>query len=73
MLALVLLAVPQAPQALDDAAFAAWQAHLAPQQSESRWAEIGWRQRLTDGLEQASQEQRPLLLWLMNGHPLGCT
>ena len=65
------VASPQAPPpALD---LDAWRDHLAPAADELRWREIPWQSTLTDGLELAVRSDRPLLLWLMNGHPLGCT
>ena len=68
-----LAAAPQDPPRLHAAAFDAWRRHLAPVEAEERWREIPWRQSLGDGLRDAGRAQRPLLLWLMNGHPLGCT
>ena len=58
---------------VDAADFDAWRAQLAPREDETRWQEIPWRDTLVAGLAAASAEQKPLLLWLMNGHPLGCT
>ena len=68
-------AAPQAPPAdrLDVAALAAWREHLAPRADEQRWREIPWRQTIGEGLRDAASAARPMLLWLMNGHPLGCT
>jgi len=70
MLALLLCA---APQGLDEASLPKWREHIAPKPIESRWEQIGWRPSLTEGLRDAATADRPLLLWLMNGHPLGCT
>lgn len=70
MLALILCALPQSP---DAASLEAWRDHIAPRAVETRWQQIDWRPTLGDGLRDAAAEQRPLLLWLMNGHPLGCT
>ena len=50
-----------------------WHEHVLPRPSELRWESIPWHPTLADGLAQASAEARPLLLWTMNGHPLGCT
>lgn len=69
MLAVLLSLVPQAPAAELDA----WRDHIAEAPTESRWLEIGWRASVGDGLRAAAAGDRPLLLWLMNGHPLGCT
>lgn len=78
MLALLLaitspLAPQQTPPAASPRPISAWRAHLAPTQHELRWRSIPWRPTLGEGLEAAARSGRPLLLWLMNGHPLGCT
>ena len=75
MLALALCLVPQAPapEALVPESLGAWRRHLAPQAAEQRWREIPWRQTMGDGLRDAARNGKPMLLWLMNGHPLGCT
>lgn len=64
---------PQRPAAPPPVDLEAWRAHLAPAADEQRWRAIPWRPSLASGLEAAAQARRPLLLWLMNGHPLGCT
>ena len=66
---------PQAPEApaLSPESLRAWSAHLAPTPAEDRWRQIPWRQTIGDGLADASRQEKPMLLWLMNGHPLGCT
>ena len=70
MLELLLSLVPQAP---DQGNLTAWREHLAPKAAESLWQTIPWQHTLGDGLKTAAASDRPLLLWLMNGHPLGCT
>ena len=52
---------------------AEWRAHLLPGAADLRFAQIAWEPTFMDGVRRASEEERPLLLWLMNGHPLGCT
>ena len=34
---------------------------------------IGWRNEFWPAVEEARRLGRPILLWTMNGHPLGCT
>jgi hypothetical protein len=41
--------------------------------ARERWEEIGWETDLLAARERAVRERRPLFLWAMNGHPLGCT
>ena len=47
-------------------------AHILPAESEVRWKDVNWRVALTDGIVEARAEEKPILLWAMNGHPLGC-
>jgi len=61
------------PQSLDETTLPAWRDHLMPRAVENRWQQVGWRSTLGDGLREAAARDRPLLLWVMNGHPLGCT
>lgn len=37
------------------------------------WESIGWRTDLSEAREAAVKLRRPIFLWAMNGHPLGCT
>lgn len=51
----------------------AWMRHVEPTPVELRWDEIPWQPTFGDGLLVANQKRRPLLLYAMNGHPLGNT
>ena len=42
-----------------------------PTPDEVAWRDIPWRASLADGIAAAAAADRPLLLWLMNGHPAG--
>ena len=63
---------PSAP-VLAQADFVAWRRHLMPAVDELSWETIPWRASFADGLADAARARKPLLLWVMNGHPLGCT
>ena len=41
--------------------------------SEERWREIPWRPSLAAALDEARKKDKPILLWMMNGHPCGMT
>ena len=64
---------PQLVANLDAESFEAWRAHVWPSAEELLWEEIPWIPSFRDGLATAAAEQKPLLTWVMNGHPLGCT
>lgn len=44
---------------------------LIPAKTEP-WETIGWRTDLLAAREEAVKAGKPLFLWAMNGHPLGC-
>ena len=46
---------------------------LQPTAEESKWLQIPWRTDLTAARQEAAAAGKPLLLWEMDGHPLGCT
>ena len=46
---------------------------IAPAAEELAWQKIAWKSSFYAALEQAQASDQPLLLWAMNGHPLGCT
>jgi hypothetical protein len=46
---------------------------IKPQTDEDRWAAIPWLTSLWQARQRAAAEGKPLLLWEMDGHPLGCT
>ena len=37
------------------------------------WRTIPWKIRLLDAQQAAASEQKPIFIWAMDGHPLGCT
>ena len=44
-----------------------------PSKSASGWLELGWEIDLWKARERAAREGKPIFLWEMDGHPLGCT
>lgn len=38
-----------------------------------KWTEIPWETDITAARQRAAREGKPLFLWIMDGHPLGCT
>ena len=69
MLGLVLTMIGLAPlDALTDKIAA-----VLPVAEEERWLQIPWNLNLMQARTYASESKRPLFLWIMNGHPMGCT
>lgn len=46
---------------------------ILPSADEMRWREIPWIADLSEARRKAAREGKPILLWEMDGHPLGCT
>ena len=53
--------------------FSALRDRILPTPAEEEWRRIPWRASLLDAAREARRLDRPILLWAMNGHPLGCT
>jgi len=58
---------------LDATTFEQWRDYVLPAAEDERWLEVGWRATYWDAVLEAHEVKRPLLVWAMNGHPLGCT
>ena len=48
-------------------------AAIRPTADESDWARINWRTNLWEARKEAAKAGKPIYLWEMDGHPLGCT
>jgi hypothetical protein len=46
---------------------------IKPQPGEEKWQEIPWHVNLWQARMKAAAEGKPILLWEMDGNPLGCT
>lgn len=60
-------AEPITPQQLDRL-----RAEIPPAPSEQKWTQIPWLTSLWEARRQAAAQGKPILLWEMDGHPLGC-
>jgi hypothetical protein len=60
-------------QSIAEADFARLQALIKPKPNEQKWEQIPWLTNLWEARQRAAAEGRPILLWEMDGHPLGCT
>lgn len=70
MLFLLLPCQAQEPAPID------WQtcrAHVLPDADALEWRAIPWLAELRAGVAAGTAQRKPVLLWAMNGHPLGCT
>jgi hypothetical protein len=46
---------------------------IKPSAGEDKWANIPWLTSLWEARKVAAKEGKPILLWEMDGNPLGCT
>jgi hypothetical protein len=53
--------------------FPVLQALIKPKPGEERWLQIPWMTSLWEARGKAAAEGKPILLWEMDGNPLGCT
>jgi hypothetical protein len=53
--------------------FAALHALVKPTADEEKWLEVPWMASLWEARQRAAAQGKPILLWEMDGHPLGCT
>jgi len=40
---------------------------------EEAWRTIPWKTAMLDAQATAAREGKPIFIWAMDGHPLGCT
>lgn len=64
---------PQAASAFDAQESAVLSALILPTDDENAWLAIPWRTSLWEARRQAAAAGKPILLWEMDGNPLGCT
>ena len=72
-LAIAVCARAEGGPTLDDATYEAVRDAVLPSKEEERWREVAWRASVWDAVVEAAATDRPVLVWAMNGHPLGCT
>jgi hypothetical protein len=66
---LLVVAVQDPPA---EAEFRKLHAELVPRADE-KWQTIPWRTDILQARDEAAAAKKPVFLWSMNGHPLGCT
>ena len=44
-----------------------------PTAAELAWQTIPWRSTVWDGIVEGQASDKPILIWMLNGHPLACT
>lgn len=72
LLSLSSAAIAEGPAELDEARFEELIKELAPDAS-TPWRTIPWKTSLLAAQREAAAEKKPIFIWAMDGHPLGCT
>ena len=73
VLLVVVLAGADRPAELNDKTFTSWRDRIRPKNAEQCYVAVHWLPTFWDGVMTAQKEDKPILLWAMNGHPLACT
>ena len=61
-----------AAEPIRPAQFKSLHALIKPTPVEEKWSQIPWLTSLWDARQKAAAAGKPILLWEMDGHPLGC-
>ena len=67
-----LLAFTIPASALDLAEFERLHQEIQPAE-DAVWRSIPWETSVLDAQAKAAREGKPIFIWAMDGHPLGCT
>ena len=68
----MLLISPVASAQLTEKEFRTLHKQLTPAADEP-WRTIPWKISLLDAQRIAAEQKKPIFIWAMDGHPLGCT
>ena len=68
ILAMVTAALVFVPEGLE-----AKVASVMPTAAENKWLSIPWHTDLNAARRESAMSSKPIFVWIMNGHPMGCT
>ena len=57
---------------LTEAEFLKLHAELQPDDS-ALWRSVPWKTSVLNAQQIAAEQKKPIFIWAMDGHPLGCT
>ncbi|MBZ0138036.1 MAG: hypothetical protein K8I27_16895 [Planctomycetes bacterium] len=73
LLLLIPLTATFSAEELTDKSYDRIRAHVLPNEDEEAWQKVNWRATFWDGVIDAQKEDKPIMLFAMNGHPFACT
>ncbi|HZU34626.1 MAG TPA: hypothetical protein VFA18_01885 [Gemmataceae bacterium] len=62
-----------ASEPIPDSQFEHLRVLIKPRPDEQKWLQVPWQSSLWEARKKAAAEGKPILLWEMDGNPLGCT
>ena len=71
VLAILVASASAQEHSLDDRRFESLRLELTAD-DDAQWRTIPWRIDLLAAQREAAAQQKPLFVWAMDGHPLGC-
>ena len=71
-LAVVVSATTAKGDELTEAEFLKLHAELQPD-STALWRSVPWKTSVLSAQQIAAEQKKPIFIWAMDGHPLGCT
>lgn len=69
----LIVARTRASEPLTDTTFQQLHAKIVAATKTEKWTEIPWLTDLAEARRLAAKDGKPIFMWAMNGHPLGCT
>lgn len=73
LLLLVPLAVTYNAEELTEKNWERTRDYVLPDEDEEAWLKVEWRGTFWDAVIDAQEEDKPIMLFAMNGHPFACT
>ncbi|MCC7510001.1 MAG: hypothetical protein IT464_11625 [Planctomycetes bacterium] len=73
LLLLLPLSATHSAEELTEASYDRIVKHIMPSAEEEAWRKLAWRTTFWQGVMDANKEDKPVMLYTMNGHPFGCT
>ncbi|HYV35313.1 MAG TPA: hypothetical protein VE988_06390 [Gemmataceae bacterium] len=73
VLGVLATAAQPAASELNEKTFTQWRDRIRPKTEELCFETVPWLPTFWEGVIEAQKQDKPILLWAMNGHPLACT
>jgi hypothetical protein len=73
LVVMLLAAAGTSAAELNDKNYAEWRDRIRPKTEERCFETVSWLPTFWEAVMAAQKEDKPILLWAMNGHPLACT